>query len=114
MPEPRIMVAMPQPPRGHIHSLSSEIATQQMQQYVDLDGLAEDNEVPPVTASAPPSFHSHVRYPQQPQQQSRYHEESHDVVPRYLHAEQQVVAGAAYHSSSSEGGHEEMYSYVSI
>jgi hypothetical protein len=82
-----------------------------MQQYVDLDGLAEDNEVPPVSASAPPSYQSHVRYPQQQQQPTRYHDESHDGVPRYLHAEQQAMVGQAYHSSSSEGGHEEMYPY---
>jgi hypothetical protein len=31
-----------------------------------------------------------------------------------LHAEQQAMVGPAYHSSSSEGGHEEMYPYVSL
>ncbi|KIM26524.1 hypothetical protein M408DRAFT_25241 [Serendipita vermifera MAFF 305830] len=98
--ETRIMVAMGPPPRGHVHSLSSEIATQQMQQYVDLDGLAEDNEQQPASASAPPSFHGHVRYPEGYE---------HDGAPRYLHTEQPVVG--SYHSSSSEGGHDEMYSY---
>lgn len=99
--EPRIMVAMAPPPRGHMHSLSSEIATQQMQQYVDLDGLAEENEHQPASTSAPPSYHGHVRYPE------GY---DHDGAQRYLHAEQPIVGS---YQSSSEGGHDEMYAYVS-
>lgn len=88
MPPP--MATIPFGMRGHAHSLSSEIATQQMQQYVDLDGLAGEE--------------------QYPQQQSAVSSSGHDE--GYLQSNS--AAPVPYTGGGSEGGsHEEIYPYVS-
>jgi hypothetical protein len=100
MPLPQVSLPMSDPRlfnmRGHAHSLSSEIATQQMQQYVDLDGLASDE-----YSTAQTSSHGH-------DQSSSSHEDGMHAVSGYMNQ----TASAVYRNGGSEAGsHEEMYQY---
>ncbi|KAG8860429.1 homeodomain transcription factor ste12 [Serendipita sp. 411] len=78
--------------RGHVHSLSSEIAHQQMQQYVDLDGGAGENE-----HQATVSYQEH-------EQSQRYHEEPQQM--QYLHTEPESTHAGSYHPPGQEREHE--------
>jgi hypothetical protein len=103
----------------HGHSLSSEIATQQMQQYVDLDGLADDGDTsynPPPTGST--SYHSHSQSTAtiqgQPTGNGTFQEATglkyHDDGSDQNHSTYMEVA---YRSGGSESSHEDVYGYVS-
>lgn len=80
--------------RGHAHSLSSEIATQQMQQYVDLDGLAGESESTNMTTGAPASYSHHASQ----QHQQQYQDDRRPDV-------------AAYAGHPEAESHEELYQY---
>jgi hypothetical protein len=93
MPLPQVSLPMTDPRLfrgGHAHSLSSEIATQQMQQYVDLDALASDE--------YQTSSHGH-------EHSSNSHEDGS--------GSGYMTQTATYRNTGSDGshGHEEMYQY---
>ena len=85
--------------RGHIHSLSSEIATQQMQQYVDLDGLAGESESVNQPAGASASYAHHASSQQ-------YQDETAE------HSQYRRPDVGAYTGHSEAESHEELYQYV--
>ncbi|KAG8835260.1 homeodomain transcription factor ste12 [Serendipita sp. 399] len=84
--------------RGHVHSLSSEIAHQQMQQYVDLDGGAGENEQ-----------QSAVSY-QEREQPQQYHEEPAQRV-HYMHTEPEPPHAGPYQPTGPEREHDEIYRF---
>lgn len=82
--------------RGHAHSLSSEIATQQMQQYVNLDALASDE-----YSAQQASSNGH-------EQSSSGHEDGMHAPAGYMHQTTSSVYRAAH---ADTGAQEEMYQY---